>query len=220
MEPETAARAPKHAAEPVPEPPSAAAPARARLLEFIGQLLSAVDWRWILLPPLLLALEMGAVYFWLLDGGRTLKDALEALSLVLLWSAVALGLLRSFLVRKRFWLWLTLLLAALLFREYHLLKASTTIVYLTLAMLGVGAWRSRVEFAPYLRNRRFMTALMLMSFSYVLTQTLDIDAFKQAHGVFGLTEEMMELTGHVFALIGVLVAGPAPSSGDGPIGRA
>ena len=215
MEPKTATRAQKQGAEPVPDGSGTAAPARPRLLDFVGELLSAVAWRWILLPPLLLALELGLVYFWFLDGGRPLKDALEALSLVLLWSAVALALLRSLLIRKPFWLWLTLLVAALLFREYHLLKASTTIVYLTLAVLGWVAWRAYVGFAPYLRNRRFMTALMLMGLSYVFTQTLDIDVFKQGHGVFGLTEEMMELTGHVFALLGVIVAGPVASSRDG-----
>ena len=203
----------------VPGSPSpGAARARPTFFRFAVGLLAAIDWRWVWLPPVLFGVELGLTYFWFLENVSQGKVLLETTSLVVLWGVVLLGLWRAVRTRAPFWLWLSLVMAALLFREYHLLKASTSIVYATLVVLWLVAWRAYPTFAEYLQNRRFMTALMLMSLSYVITQTLDIDTFKKGHGVFGATEELMELSGHGFALLAVLVAGPIAlgKSGEAP----
>ena len=104
---------------------------------------------------------------------------------------------------------LHLFAAALMFREYHLMKSSTTILYLTVGLLGFVAWYAYPVLSPYLRGRRVMTLLAMVGMCYLLTQTLDFDVFKERHVIFSVTEEIMEVTGHCFVLLLSLTAKPA-----------
>ena len=176
---------------------------------FIVELLKAVDWRWLPLPPLLLAAEFALLHL-IGHDELNLKDLFETLAIVVLAAAVGLGLLRAGLQRKPFLLWMTFLVAALLFREFHPFKASTTVVYLMVLALWIIAWRSYPHMGAYLRSRRVMTPIMLTGFCYVITQTLDIDTFKYGRvALFPIVEEMMEVTGHLFALLLVVIARPS-----------
>ena len=46
-----------------------------------------------------------------------------------------------------------------------------------------------------------MTPIMLTGICYVISQTLDIDIFKYGNVLFPIVEEIMEVTGHCFALL-------------------
>jgi hypothetical protein len=174
---------------------------------FIAELIKAADWRWLPLPLLLLAAEFALLHLVPFVQWR-LKDAFEFLAIVVLAAAVALGILRAAVQQKAFFVWVTVLVAALLFREFHLFKISTTIVYVVVFALWIIAWRMYPHMHQYLRNRRVMTPIMLTGACYVITQTLDIDTFKYGSDVFPVLEEMMEVTGHVFALLLVILARP------------
>lgn len=182
-------------------------PARLPFVQFAGEIFRAIDRRWIVLPPVLLACELAVVYS--LDGfGRHLRDPFETVALVVLWAAVGAAFLRLVVQRKVFFGWLTVFAAALMFREYHLMKSATTILYLTVGLLGFAAWYAYPVLSPYLRCRRVMTLLAMVGMCYLLTQTLDFDVFKEGHVVFSVTEEIMEVTGHCLVLLLSLTAKP------------
>ena len=178
-----------------------------KLGRFIAELLKAVDWRWLPLPPLLLAVEF-ALLISIPRNEINLKDLFETLAIIVLTSAIGLGLLRSCLQREPFLIWMTCFVGALLFREFHLFKASTTVVYLMVLALWIIAWQSYPRMATYLRCRRVMTPIMLTGICYVISQTLDIDTFKYGNALFPIVEEIMEVTGHCFALLLVAAARP------------
>ncbi len=183
-------------------------PVRLPFIQFTGEIFRAIDWRWVMLPPVLLACEFVAVYS-LRGFGRHLIGPFETVALIVLWAAVGAAFLRLVVQRRVFFGWLTVFAAALMFREYHLMKSSTTILYLTVGLLGFVAWYAYPVLSPYLRGRRVMTLLAMVGMCYLLTQTLDFDVFKEGHVIFSVTEEIMEVTGHCFVLLLSLTAKPA-----------
>ncbi|MCZ6835158.1 MAG: hypothetical protein O7G85_05225 [Planctomycetota bacterium] len=176
--------------------------------EFIVLMLKPIRWRWLLAPPLLLALEFLYVIFTETYGAH-IKGILDDAALYILWAALVIALGRALIQRQAFLVWLSVLIGALLFREYHLMKIATGITYAIMVGLIIAAWLNYEVFQPYLRSSLTVTLLVVVGLTYVLTQTLDIDFFKYGDKANTIVEELMELTGHLMTVMLAILARPS-----------
>lgn len=175
---------------------------------FIRRMLGLVWWPALALPPLAALAIVFAMRNVTEVGPLWNKDVFEVTALVLLWTSFGVAALRLAVTRHVFFVWLLAFVGVILFREYHLLKQSTTIALAALAALGVIAWLRFPRMAAYLGTRRVVTILAMITVCYATTSIIDWDFFKYGAFVYPIAEELIECVGHVMMLVLTLVARP------------
>jgi len=141
------------------------------------------------------------------------KDVFETAALTVLYIAVALGIARYMFDRETFFLWFLAVCGILLFREFHFSKKDTTILYVLAAVLFVIAWLGSEKLSDYLPTPRVATLLAMMGMCYAASQILDFTVVRRLLSVFDILEEMVEVMGHCFAVLLVLIARPVGKNG-------
>ncbi len=177
-------------------------------------------------PALLGVLAWGAGWTVLLDlnggnasgGGPGLawlhKGVLEAASLWTLGAALLVALIRWAATRRTDLLWLTAVVGVFFCREVHFAGTSEAVYLGTAILFGVALWRPAWTEA-LLATRRGATLFMVAFACYLFAVSLDgrwwfdwSDRWKDAAV---LSEEVMEMTGHLM-ILALTVAAPRLAS--------
>ncbi len=171
-------------------------PLRALLRFTLGR----VSWPLFLLPPaFLIALSLYARWgTWVPD-----KRAAEFWALELIYAALAVALVQYWRRREAYWLWLTLLTAAFLFREYHFHNTSVGAFFVILGLL-LYAWRHYLRFAAYFASKATVSLLAATLLSYALAVACDkgyLDFLSGSFPVQSRIEEYLENLGHILLLL-------------------
>ena len=181
-----------------------------------GPLLAAgakrVFWPAMVIPPLLAGLLATAVCR---EWAPWLKEeTMETVALVVVAAAMAIVLLRLATARRPFFIWLTVLIAALTCREIHF-EGTSAGIYVAFAVLLIAAWLKHPMFEEYFASRTVTTLLAMAFFSYFLAKSLDQHWWKAIPGEPTFerpVEETMEVIGHVFmAILAAVAAKVAPA---------
>ena len=184
------------------------APARPALRPLLAFTLRRLWWPALLLPPILLTgLSLHARW----TGFVPDKDRAEAWALYLLFAAFALGAAQYLRRPEPYWFWLTLLAAAVIFREYHF-DNTTVGIFLLIAGLYVYAWRRYPRFAPYFASRTTLSLMGAMLLSYLLAVGCDkgwFDFLSGSNALQNHIEEYVEILGHGLLLALTLGSGKA-----------
>lgn len=177
-------------------PDSASRPALAPLISFT---LRRLWWPAVVLPPLVLV-SLSLHVRW--TGFVPDKHLAEAWALYVLLAAFVLCVLQYFRRREPYWFWLTLLVAAFAFREYHFDNTTVGIFLLILGLLFY-AWRRYPRFALYFASRTTLSLLAATLLSYFLAVGCDkgwFDFLSGSNALQNHVEEYVEILGHIMLL--------------------
>ncbi|MGH8528688.1 MAG: hypothetical protein ACRETN_02435 [Nevskiales bacterium] len=172
-------------------------PAFVALLSFT---LGRLSWPLLLLPPVFLT-ALSLFVRW--SGWMPDKRVAEYWALNLVYAAVAVALLRYWRRRDAYWLWLALLAATLLLREYHIDNTSVG-AFVVLVALLLYAWQHYPRFAGYFASEMTVSLMAAMLLCYALALACDKGLLNFMSGSFLLqnrVEEYIENLGHIFLLL-------------------
>jgi len=189
---------------------------------FLHELKKNCDWRIICLPfccSIAIALMTGKFFFSYESKTKSLlkNEALEPAALWILGAGILLSLFRLAQRKTFFFLWCALLCANFLIREIHV-KGSAAGVYIGFVVLLLIAFFLRNRMKPLFPNRKSCSLLAAAMTCYFISVLLDQGAlrFIPQESSFGvLTEESIEVVGHLFLLATPLIVGLKQSDDQG-----
>ena len=161
--------------------------------------------------PLLIAPPVIAVVFCFLihrDMVPLREDTLEIAALIIVPIGLAAALVRYVISRQPYFLWLTGLYVVFLCREIHFPGTSPGF-YVGMGVLLAIAWLKYPLLENYFTGRRAVTLFFTTFFCYFIGKSLDQHWWKMIPGEPKFErplEEFMEVVGHCFAVLMVLLA--------------
>lgn len=159
---------------------------------------------WVLLVPAVGALALYIINFDPAIAAYLDKDTAELVSPMIL--AVAAGMAGWLAVSRRhlYDKWQLLFALSLFMRELHF-QGTNTGFYIALVVLLVWASHARERLEPFFSDRRIVTPMMAMIWTYFITKLLDrgyLDGLLPAGTTRDLFEENLEILGHlIFVLL-------------------
>jgi len=117
-------------------------------------------------------------------------------------SAFIIAGIRWHKLRRPFFIWLALLLAAFFYRELHF-AGTATMMYIAFLVLMFAAWLQYPKLGDYLGSRLFLTLFSTTLFSYMIAVGLDKHWWKFLPGhkyQWARVEEYVEIAGHLLLL--------------------
>ena len=163
---------------------------------------------WVLLVP-----AAGALLIWLLDTQPAIapylvKESAERASPIVLGAALAAAAGLAAVRQHVYFVWQALFALALFLRELHF-QGTNTAFYIAVVALLWWASHARGRMEPFISDRRIVTPMMAVLWTYLITKTLDRhywDGLLPAGITNDLFEENLELLGHGLFLVLVVVS--------------
>ncbi len=144
----------------------------------------------------------------MLGAERPLKDMMENISPPILAVAAGLALVRLAISKSPYFIWLAILCGSLFCRELHF-EGTSIGIYVALVILLLVAGLKYSLFAEYFSSRTVITLVTCVFFTYFIAMTFDqrwYTFIPNARKYYRPVGEIIEVTGHIFTLMLVLLS--------------